>query len=443
MTRRALVLSLAAVVSACNETSTQPPPFDGGSTDTGPAVDRGVVTDNGRVDTGAPTDVPPIPDDAPTCTAPTPLGELTGTPWCDLPLPAVPGVTVPDGFCIHRYGNVPTARVLAFAPNGDLFVSSPSTGTPGGAPPGSGSIMVVSDDNHDGAGDTPRSFLAGVEDVHGLLFRRNELLYTLQGSVMSAPYCTGDRAVTAPRDRHRRVATLTGSVRWTHTLTESTDGRVMVSMGQYDISQCPAPDARAGAVLQIGAGMPETGSTVVDGFRNPMYLRCKEWGACYAAELSGDGWDSIGGREKLIEIRQGDRYGFPCCVDRGVPVPGLVGAGTCMDVAASVQTYPLHDTPFGFDWAPSSWPAPYSGGYFVGLHGWVGSWTNAGVQWAPTDPATHRPTRPTEFFARGWGRGAPIQGRVTDLVFAPDGRMFFSDDQDGGIYWVAPVTLRP
>lgn len=449
MIRRALVLSLAAVVSACTETATQPPPFDGGSTDTGPAVDRGVVTDNGRVDTGSPTDagptdVPPIPDDAPTCTAPTPLGELTGTPWCDLPLPAVPGVTVPDGFCIRRYGNVPTARVLAFAPNGDLFVSSPSTGTPGGAPPGSGTIMVVSDDNHDGAGDTPRSFLAGVEDVHGLLFRRNELLYTLQGSVMSAPYCTGDRAVTAPRDRHRRVATLTGSVRWTHTLTESTDGRLMVSMGQYDISQCPAPDARAGSVLQIGAGMPETGATVVDGFRNPMYLRCKEWGACYAAELSGDGWDSIGGREKLIEIRQGDRYGFPCCVDRGVPVPGLVGAGTCMDVAASVQTYPLHDTPFGFDWAPASWPAPYGNSFFVGLHGWVGSWTNAGVQWAPVDATTHRPTRPTEFFVRGFGHrtAGGNEQRVSDLVFARDGRMFFADDQSGDIYWVAPRTLR-
>jgi glucose/arabinose dehydrogenase len=450
MNRRSLALVLAAVASACSASSTQPPSFDGGAPDTGPTVDRGVVTDDGaRVDTGSPvdtgpSDVPVVPDDAPTCTAPTPLGELTGTAWCDLALPAVAGVTVPDGFCIHRYANVPTARVLAFAPNGDLFVASPSMGTPGGAPPGSGSIMVVADDNHDGAGDAPRSFLAGVEDVHGLLFRRNELLYTQQGAVMSAPYCTGDRAVTAPRDRHRRVATLTGSVRWTHTLAESTDGRLLVSMGQYDTSQCPVPDARAGSVLQIGAGMPEAGATVVDGFRNPMYLRCKEWGACYAAELSGDGWDSIGGREKLIEIRQGDRYGFPCCVDRAVPVPGLLAAGTCMDIAASVQTYPLHDTPFGFDWAPASWPAPYGNSFFVGLHGWVGSWTNAGVQWAPVDATTHRPTRPTEFFVRGFGHrnAGGNEQRVSDLVFARDGRMFFADDQSGDIYWVAPRTLR-
>jgi glucose/arabinose dehydrogenase len=78
----------------------------------------------------------------------------------------------------------------------------------------------------------------------------------------------------------------------------------------------------------------------------------------------------------------------------------------------------------------------------VGLHGEVGSWRNTGVQWAPTDPTTHRPTRSTVFFVTGWGRGAGIQGRVADLTFAPDGRMFFSDDQDGAIYWVAPRSLR-
>ena len=82
------------------------------------------------------------------------------------------------------------------------------------------------------------------------------------------------------------------------------------------------------------------------------------------------------------------------------------------------------------------------GAFFVGLHGWVGSWTNAGVQWAPADPTTHRPTRDTVPFVQGFGHRGPIlEGRVGDLIFAPDGRMFFTDPQDGGIYWVAPRTL--
>ena len=354
-----------------------------------------------------------------------------------------PDVRVPDGFCIRRYASVRTPRVLAFAPNGDLFVASPSEFTPGGAPLGMGSILVLPDDDRDGLADPARVYLASVPSVHGLLFDPDALLYTLGTGVFRSPYAAGDRTASAPATAHAQLASLPDTVRWTHTLARGTDGALYVTMGQHDTGMCPVFNRRAGSVQRIGPGMPPTGATVIDGLRNPMYMRCKPWGACYAAELSNDSWGAYGGVEKLIQLRQGDDYGFPCCIDHDRTWPGTPRGYDCGRVALSVQTYPLNDTPFGFDWAPSSWPAPYGGAFFVGLHGVVGTWTNTGVQWAPTDPATHRPTRPTEFFARGWGRGAPIQGRVTDLVFAPDGRMFLSDDQDGGIYWVAPVTLRP
>jgi len=389
-----------------------------------------------------PVDVPPadVPD----------TGVPTGTVFCDLPVPSgmeVPSsISVPGGFCIRRFARVQTPRVMAFAPNGDLFVSSPSTGTPGGAPLGRGAIVTLHDDDGNGFADTvapeQTNFLTRVDSVHGLLFGPNTLMYTLDDGVYELPYQRGDRTARTPQRDHRTVAELRDYMRWTHTLARGVDGNLYVSMGQYDIAQCPPPAARQGSILRIDNGAPLAGEVITQGFRNPMYMRCMPWGACYAAELSGDGWRSIGGVEKLIEIRRGDNYGFPCCVDRGMPVPGVGTMQGCANVAASVQTYPLHDTPFGFDWAPSSWPAPYGGSFFVGLHGWVGSWTNTGVQWAPVDASTHRPTRPTEFFVSGWGRAGGISGRVTDLVFAPDGRMFFSDDQDGAIYWVAPATLR-
>jgi glucose/arabinose dehydrogenase len=446
MLRRCIVVVLA-LAPACSSSTTRPPTFEAGvPDDVGFPTDRGfsrdVPADRGPADVPR-ADVPPA--DVGPCADPAPMGELTGTPWCDLPLPDVAGLTVPPEFCIRRYGTVPTARVLKFAPNGDLFVSSPGVGQAGGAAPGLGAIVVAPDDNHDGVSDGNVTYLDGVETLHGLLFRDREIVYTTQNAVMRVPYCHGDRAAATPRASHDLVARLDDAVRYTHTLAESADGRLLVSMGQHDQNTCPTPNPRAGSVLRIGTGAPVNGEIVVEGFRNPMYLRCKEWGACYAAELTGDGWDSFGGTEKLIEIRQGDRYGFPCCIDRAMPTPMVQGTPiSCADIAASVQTYPLHDTPFGFDWAPSSWPAPYSGGYFVGLHGWVGSWTNAGVQWAPVDATTHRPTRPTEFFVRGFGnRGSGNNGqRVTDLVFARDGRMFIADDHAGEIYWIAPRTLR-
>ncbi len=470
--RTGLMLGVAALVSGLAAGCDSDPVVADASTDRGatvdqgtPTTDQGTPTDRGTdagtptdvgtvVDAGAPVDVPTdvapdagTPDAGPVdagCTPVVPVGPLTGTAWCDLPLPAVAGLTVPEGFCIRRYGTVPTARVLMFAPNGDLFVVSPGFSQSGGASPGLGAIVVAPDDNHDGVSDGNVNFLSGVEEVHGMLFRREEILYTTGSSVMRAPYCNGNRAVTAPVASHTRIAQLDGAVRMTHTLAESTDGRLLVSMGQWGSGTCPVPDRRSGSVLRIGAGAPINGEIVVEGFRNPMYIRCKEWGACYAAELTDDGWDSYHGTEKLIEIRQGDRYGYPCCIDRGMPTPGIGTTAMCADVAASVQTYPLHDTPFGFDWAPSSWPAPYGGSYFVGLHGEVGSWRNAGVQWAPVDATTHRPTRATEFFVRGFG--ATVSGnigqRVTDLVFSRDGRMFIADDHSGDVYWIAPRTLR-
>ena len=116
----------------------------------------------------------------------------------------------------------------------------------------------------------------------------------------------------------------------------------------------------------------------------------------------------------------------------------------CSYVAEPKHTFPLHNTPFGFDWERDfGWPELYKGAFFIGLHGDYASWAHAGLQWAPTDPDTHLPTRATLDFVSGIGRGKTIS-RVADVRFAPDGRLFFSDDQGGAIYWIAPRSLtRP
>src|SRR5688572_9565515 len=47
---------------------------------------------------------------------------------------------VPDGFTVAVYAELPTPRMMAYAPNGDLFVSSPAAN----------SITVLRDANNDG-----------------------------------------------------------------------------------------------------------------------------------------------------------------------------------------------------------------------------------------------------------------------------------------------------
>jgi glucose/arabinose dehydrogenase len=351
----------------------------------------------------------------------------------------VAGVSVPSGFCIRKFADVPTPRVLAFAPNGDLFVSSPRRVTPGGAPRGTGAIYLFPE-----ARGERVAFATGdaFETVHALLVTEDKLYYSTETAVLSVPWRPGDRQIAGAAPVTIADVSLGEGGRWTHSLAREPDGTLLVSNGQADNNNCPLPDARIGAVMRIGPGHPARGSISVDGMRDPLYIRCMPWDRCYAMELSGDVWENLGGKEKLVELHDGDTYGYPCCIDRGLPNPDINPVPDCSRTATTLHTFPLHDTPFGFDWERGfGWPEPYRNAFFLGLHGKFGSWLNAGLQWAPTDPETHLPSAPAADFATGFGRFGAI-ARVADVLFAPDGRLFFTDDQGGAIYWIAPRTLR-
>jgi len=278
--------------------------------------------------------------------------------------------------------------------------------------------------------------------VHGLLIANGSFYWTTAESVFSVPFTPG--SVSMDSSTPNMVASLTATVpaRFTHSLDQGADGTIYVSRDQVgNTSECPPPDDRAGSVLRIGANHPLLGDIVSMGFRNPLYIRCMPWGLCYAAELTADAWDDYGGTEKLVELHDGQNVGFPCCVQKGIPNPFLQSTPDCSAVTQPNQTFPLHNTPFGFDWERDfGWPQAYRHAFFVGLHGDYANWKNTALQWAPTDPQTHLPTQQTTDFAQGFGRGKTIS-RVADVRFAPDGRLFFCDDQGGAIYWIAPRSL--
>jgi glucose/arabinose dehydrogenase len=43
-------------------------------------------------------------------------------------------------------------------------------------------------------------------------------------------------------------------------------------------------------------------------------------------------------------------------------------------------------------------------------------------------------------FATGWDDSTQAHGRPAALEFAPDGRLFVSDDVGGVIFWIAPLS---
>jgi glucose/arabinose dehydrogenase len=362
------------------------------------------------------------------------------------------------------FAKVRTPRVLDIAPNGDVFIGSPKVGTPGITDPGIGGIYVLADDDRNGVADNANAtFLTGVPSLHGVLVAPEALYYTDSTNVWRVPLGTGQRKVklssdgVTPADRER-VAMIKAE-RFTHTLArDPSNGDIYVSSGRYDTDQCVHDDdPRLGAVLRVGGAEPAGGTVVVENCRNPMFLSCQTWG-CYTMELSGDGWGDQNGAEKLHKFRRGlpdVNVGYPCCVRKGQRETYYAPEGeTCDNVTDPVFEFRLGDTPFGFDWdVGRNFPAPYTGALFVAMHGSFLQWTGAGLQVLPWDSSAQQPAKnakPSHLIPNGFGHGGKVfgndvdgqGGRVSGLRFHPDGRLFFSDDVTGHVWWIAPKTLR-
>jgi glucose/arabinose dehydrogenase len=365
---------------------------------------------------------------------------------------------LPAGFCAHYFGTVADARQLRFAPGGELFVASPTSATTGGDTIGAlAGIVVLPDDNHDGYADTPVTFMSGLPSVQGLLFANGSFYYQNDVKIMSVPYHAGDRQPSATPTVFATITAQQAFEHWPKVMDVAMDGTFYVTNGGSQGDTCLSADPVRGAIFSVQPGGAT--SLVAKGFRNPIALRCEaNHNVCLAAELALDYSAQAGGREKLVPVRSGDDWGFPCCATRNAPYAGTTyadgegGTPNCATVASDVDSFVISHTPFGLDFAPGQWPAPWTGDVFVTLHGEAGTWAGARLVAIPLDPQTGLPLAATELpdagpgalleFATGWDDGLRAHGRPAPIVFAPDGRMFLGDDNRGLIVWIAPVGLK-
>jgi glucose/arabinose dehydrogenase len=370
-------------------------------------------------------------------------GPPTGALWSASPAPSVSGASVARGFFLRRFATVVSPRSMSVAPNGDVFVTSPARSTPGGEGGGSGSIVVLSDDNRDGIAET-HTFADGLGDVHAVAVRNGFVYFTTEASAQRTPYTVGlRREMPGMRESVFAYPNYADS-RWTHGIDVRADGTVVTTAGVWGTSRECGARPNQGEIFRVDrAGAP---SRIVQGLRNPLYVRChRSDPLCIAAELGDDRGPTWGALEKLIALDDSTQdVGFPCCVTQNRTSPFNGGAFDCANVTAGVATFELQLTPFGLDWEPGLWPAPFHRSLFVALHGsyyTVPKWGGASVVFAQTD-ATGRPTGGFMPFVLGFGpNGSPLE-RPADVAFADDGRLFVADDHAGAIYWVAPDDLR-
>ncbi|HYD48441.1 MAG TPA: hypothetical protein VEB21_08845 [Terriglobales bacterium] len=433
---------------------------------------------NALLGCSAPVTITPV-----TTESPTPEPEASATPtldphhtptpvehFCDLPgsvrftaagrvvVPSTPGpstdltfLQLPVGFCAGYFTTVPNPRELKFAPSGELFVASPSRITAGGGF-GRGAILVFPDDNQDGFGDTQITYLGGIAASHGLLFAGEYLYYQHDTAIMRVPYKYGDRRASGASEQVGKIEVYSSMIHWPKPLEMADDGTIYVGNGGDQGDLCEPANAFHGGILALDAAMPG-GRPIAKGLRNPISIRCVPGhDRCYAIELSRDWSGAVGGREKIIPVREGDDWGYPCCATKDLPYPDSPAHADCSAVPPETNSFQIGDTPFDLDFEPGRWPEPWRHRAFVPLHGSFPLWIGARLVAIEMDPESGElrmgSNLPGEAagglrdFATGWDDGTRTHGRPASVVFSDDGRLFLGNDRNGDIIWIAPLDLR-
>lgn len=350
------------------------------------------------------------------------LGALAlGVAWT---LNAAEGL--PPGFSLSVVtDDVPSARQMALADSGTLFVGSMRTGK----------VYAVMLD--DGWPEEPAVVVVdeGLTMPSGLLLHDGDLYVAALNRVLRYPDIeTNFRAKPEPQlvtdalpdKRHHG---------W-KSISVGPDGHLYVPVGA-PCNICLSEDPRFASILRMD---PNTGETTVyaNGVRNSVGMA---W-----HPRSGELWFSDNGRDMLgddvppEEINRvttpGAHYGYPHIHGAAIPDPRFGDGHDPADYVAPEFEIQAHAAALGMAfYTGAMFPPEYAGALFIAEHG---SWNRSakvgyrvsvlrfeesGFEYAP--------------FVDVWLDGQKSTGRPNDVLVAADGSLLISDDQRGRIYRVA------
>jgi glucose/arabinose dehydrogenase len=390
----------------------------------------------------APSQAPqaPNPPRAANCAAAT-TPAPTSAPLAPSPKPAS-GLSVPAGFTISTVGNVPSARELVFAPNGDLFIGT-----------GGDSVYIIQ--NPETQASNAQVFVKMPDSpAAGVAFSTQSCaLYAgTQYGVYRVAYAWGDsKAYSAPV----RIASLRpGSGGGHNTTSLAVSGNTLYASVGSSCDACIETDPTRGTIQQMsldGSGMTSRATHI----RNAIALTVNPaTGTLWAGDAGQDTlpaghpfefFDSVTTHAGVAD------YGWPNCEEnRHAYRPGA----NCNATVIPLVEFPAYSTAIGAVFYPANasgtyaFPSQYRGGAFVALHG---SWhifngcnvtplvafvaMNADV---PDNPVNwNDPHSQWTTFVSGFqpGCGANTRtGRPTGIAVGPQGDLFIADDLTGNIY---------
>ena len=393
--------------------------------------------------------------------------------------------TVPAGFTVAVAAELRAPRMMVYAPNGDLFVSSPATN----------SITVLRDANNDGvfeansvfaAGDppTPRAGGAGPAPPRG--GGPPQINPTINGPILGekAPACVAPEAF-ANRGPGTIAAPFGLAFHDGYLYVGNTGSLVRIKYNNGDLKASGTPEKlldlpvgghstrnivfnRAGTKMYIAVGSQSNNNAGED-CRRAAILEFNPDGTGYRVYASGIRnpvglalqpgtdivWTAVNERDNLgddlvpdyaTSVKEGAFYGWPYSYIGANYDPRYVGAFPELVKKTVVPDvlFPSHSAALGITfYTGTQFPQRYRNGGFVALHG---SWNRSKasgyrVVFFPMNNGRPGPIEDfmTGFIVNDGSDGAQISrwGRPVGVTVARDGSLLVSDDGSHKIWRVS------
>jgi glucose/arabinose dehydrogenase len=383
------------------------------------------------------------------------------------------GITLPAGFCaLIAADGLGTARHIAVAPNGDVFVALQGGGERGG-------VVALRDTHGDGKFDMKEHF--GQGSLTGIAVRNGYLYVAGINTVQRYKMTPGQ---LKPAGEAETIVTGLPGVAQHGDKGIAFDGKgsLYVNVGapsnacQTRDRQAKSPGQDPCPILEKNGGIwkfdeNKLGQKQEDGTRFATGLRqmpAITWhsDALYIAMNNRDQLDVLWPgaftakenaerpAEPLYRAVSGSNFGWPYCFyDYGQkkfllnPEYGGDGktVGRCAEFTTPVAAFPAHWAPLDIMfYSGKQFPARYKDGTFIAFHG---SWNRAPEQQAGYNITFQpfskgKPSGEFEVFASGFPGKTPLLNpndavaRPDGVAEGPDGSLYITDSQKGKIWRV-------
>ncbi|MBC7796123.1 MAG: sorbosone dehydrogenase family protein, partial [Pyrinomonadaceae bacterium] len=346
-----------------------------------------------------------------------------------VPQPKNAELKMPNGFRINQFAeNFSQPRVMALAPNGDVFVADSVADK----------IIVLRDKNKDGKSDERFTFADGLNQPFGMAFQNGFLYVANTDTVVRFVYQNGQTKSAAEPEKIIDLPIEGYNQHWTRNITFSPDGsKLYVSVGSQSNADIE-PTGRA-AISEYDAD-GKNGRIYASGLRNPVGIAFNQTTkVLYTTVNERDGLGDDLVPDYLTSVKENGFYGFPYSYlgqnidprrakDVKGDVPDLVKNSIVPEVL-----FQSHSAALGLlFYNGKAFPAEYQGDAFVAMHG---SWNREKLTGYKIVRIRFKDGKPLENayedFVSGWlpdENSNKVWGRPVGLLVAADGSLLITDD---------------